>query len=126
MSDKILVIDDDYDMLGLLGVLLHNAGYRVLQASSGAQGLKMAKEEKPELVLLDVMMPEMDGWEVARRLREISNMPIVFVTVLRDSKDVAKGLLLGDGYIIKPFDSRELIERIQHHLDKWKAESDDA
>jgi DNA-binding response OmpR family regulator len=119
MSYRILVIEDDYDMLSFLGVLLHEAGFEVLQTTSAAQGLKMAQKDKPDLVLLDIMMPEMDGWEACRRLREVADMPIVFVTALRDAKNRDKGLVIGDDYIVKPFDPRELLNRVRSHIERW-------
>jgi DNA-binding response OmpR family regulator len=121
MGHKILVIEDDYDMLAFLGVLLHEAGFEVLQAISAAQGLKMAEKDRPDLVLLDIMMPEMDGWEACRRLREVADMPIVFVTALRDAKNRDKGLVIGDDYIVKPFDPRELLNRVRDHIERWVA-----
>ncbi len=121
MGHKILVIEDDYDMLAFLGVLLHEAGFEVLQATSAAQGLKLAANDRPDLVLLDIMMPEMDGWEACRRLREVADMPIVFVTALRDAKDRDKGLVIGDDYIVKPFDPRELLNRVRDHIERWVA-----
>jgi two-component system KDP operon response regulator KdpE len=122
MGNKILVIDDDYDMLGFLGILLHEAGFDVLQAASPFEGLKLAREEKPDLVVLDIMMPEMDGWEVCRRLRKIGDMPIMFLTVLRDPEHRAKGMILGDDYIMKPFDSHELLQRIKALMERWITE----
>jgi DNA-binding response OmpR family regulator len=119
VNHKILVIEDDYDMLAFLGILLHEAGFDTLQASSAPEGLKLARKAKPDLVLLDIMMPEMDGWETCRRLREISDMPIVFVTALRDAANQSKGLVIGDDYITKPFDPRDLIKRIRGHIERW-------
>ena len=119
MSHKILVIEDDYDMLAFLGVLLHEAGFEVLQATSAEQGLKLAQKDMPDLVLLDIMMPEVDGWEACRRLRAVGDMPIVFVTALRDAKNRDKGLVIGDDYIVKPFDPRELLNRVRDHIARW-------
>jgi DNA-binding response OmpR family regulator len=119
MSYKILVIEDDYDMLAFLGILLHEAGFETLQANSASEGLKLARKAKPDLVLLDIMMPDMDGWETCRRLREIGDMPIVFVTALRDAEHQSRGMVIGDDYITKPFDPRELIQRIRGHIERW-------
>jgi DNA-binding response OmpR family regulator len=117
MPQKILVIDDDDNTLWLVGTLLQHEGFEVLKTLSPIEGLKIAHEKKPDLVLLDVMMPEMDGWEVCRRLRETSEVPIVFITAKNGIKDVVKGLEIGgDDYIIKPFDNRELIARVKAHL----------
>src|SRR3989338_9057400 len=103
MPDKIIVIDDDENTLWLVSTLLQQHGYDVLQSASANEGLKLAREQQPQLILLDVMMPEMDGWEVCRRLREFSNMPVVFITAKGGIKDVVKGLEIGgDDYIVKP------------------------
>lgn len=117
MAHKILVIDDDDNTLWLLGTLLQHNGYDVVKSASPLEGLKLAGEHKPDLVLLDVMMPEMDGWEVCKRIREKSKVPIIFITAKNAIKDVVKGLEIGgDDYIAKPFDNRELIARIKAHL----------
>ncbi len=119
MTHKILIIEDDIDMLSFLGILLRESGYEVLPASSATHGLKLAENSRPDLVLLDIMMPDVDGWETCRRLREIGDMPIVFVTALRDAKNREKGLILGDDYIVKPFDPRELVTRVRSHIERW-------
>ena len=117
MPSKILIIDDDENTLWLLGTLLQHHGFSVDKSSSATDGLQMARESKPDLVLLDVMMPEMDGWEVCRRLRETSDVPIVFITAKSSVKDVVKGLEIGgDDYIVKPFDNHELLARIRTQL----------
>jgi two-component system response regulator ResD len=118
MSQKILVIEDDYEMLSFLGILLHAAGFEVLSAISATEGLKMARQMQPNVVLLDIMMPDMDGWEVCRRLRQIATMPIIFVTALQDAQNQSKGLVLGDDYIVKPFDPRELIRRVRAQIER--------
>jgi DNA-binding response OmpR family regulator len=118
MSHKILVIEDDLEMLSFLGILLHTASFEVLQASSAAEGLNLASQIQPSLVLLDIMLPDMDGWEVCERLRQIGPMPIVFVTALRDSQNRSKGLAMGDDYIVKPFDPRELIQRVREQIER--------
>lgn len=116
MSHKILVIEDDCDMLAFLSVLLHQADFDVLQANSSTEGLRLAQQAKPDLVLLDIVLPDMDGWETCRRLREIADMPIVFVTALADAETQSKGRDVGDDYIIKPVDPRDLINRVRHHI----------
>ncbi len=123
MTHKILIIEDDIDMLSFLGILLREAGYEVLPASSATHGLKLAETSRPDLVLLDIMMPDVDGWETCRRLREMGDMPIVFVTALRDAKNREKGLILGDDYIVKPFDPRELITRVRGHIERWMSKN---
>jgi two-component system KDP operon response regulator KdpE len=89
----------------------------VIKAYRAEEGLRKAYRTHPDLVLLDIMMPDMDGWEVCRRLRELSDMPIVFLTARTEIKDVVKGLEMGaDDYIVKPHDNEELIARIRAHL----------
>jgi two-component system, OmpR family, KDP operon response regulator KdpE len=117
MPPKILIIDDDETTLWLLGTLLQHHSFNVIKASSASVGLQLAQEETPDLVLLDVMMPEMDGWEVCRRLRETSAVPIIFITAKSSVKDVVKGLEIGgDDYIVKPFNNHELLARIRTQL----------
>ncbi len=118
MSHKILTIEDDIEMLTFLGILLQTAGFEVLQASSAAEGLRLARQMQPSLVLLDVMLPDMDGWEVCERLRQIGPMPIVFVTVLRTSQDQSRAMAMGDDYIVKPFDPRELVRRVREQIER--------
>jgi DNA-binding response OmpR family regulator len=117
MPEKVLVIDDDENTLWLVSTLLQQNGFDVYKSASPNEGLKLAREQQPQLVLLDVMMPEMDGWEVCRRLREFSKAPVLFITAKSGIKDVVKGLEIGgDDYVVKPFDNRELVARVKAHL----------
>jgi two-component system KDP operon response regulator KdpE len=117
MPEKILVIDDEESVVELLRILLELKGYEVIRAYRAEDGLRKAYRTQPDLVLLDIMMPDMDGWEVCRRLRELSDVPIVFLTARTDVKEIVKGLELGaDDYILKPYDNDELIARIRAHL----------
>ncbi|MBP7693255.1 MAG: response regulator transcription factor [Anaerolineales bacterium] len=117
MAEKILVIDDDENTLWLVSTLLQHNGFQSLTTSSPAEGLRLAQAQPPDMVLLDVMMPDMDGWEVCRRLREFSEVPVMFITAKSGIKDVVKGLEIGgDDYIVKPFDNRELVARVKAHL----------
>lgn len=110
----ILLIDDEQRMLDLLELFLAPHGYRCLQATDGEAALELFGEENIHLVLLDVMMPGMDGWEVCRRIRETSDVPVILLTARSDKSDVVKGLEQGaDDYITKPFDERELIARVR-------------
>lgn len=109
----VLLIDDDDTLLELLGDHLRAAGYLVKTANSGAQGLQLALEAKPDLVILDVMMPAMDGWEVCRTLREGSDVPIIMLTAKEQELDKLRGFSLGvDDYVTKPFSFAELAARI--------------
>jgi len=111
---KILLIDDDEIMLELLAEHVRTAGFRVVTAENGTKGLKTAKEEQPDLVVLDVMMPGMDGWEVCKKLRQISNAPIIMLTAKSDEIDKLRGFHLGvDDYVTKPFSFAEMVARIR-------------
>jgi two-component system KDP operon response regulator KdpE len=117
VNTKILVIDDDPDLTLLLKVQLERQNYQVVTASDGAEGLRQAYREHPGLVILDIMMPGMDGWEVCQRLREISQVPIIMLTARGMEQDVVRGLEAGaDDYLVKPFDAEELAARIQSVL----------
>jgi len=109
----ILLIDDDKTLLELLSGHLHSAEYLPLVASNGPQGLQLAAEKKPDLVVLDVMMAGMDGWEVCKRLREVSTVPIIMLTAKGEEFDKLHGFRLGvDDYVTKPFSFAELVARI--------------
>ncbi|MDT8305127.1 MAG: response regulator transcription factor [Anaerolineae bacterium] len=111
---RILLIDDDPLITRPLARALGQAGYHVSVAADGAAGLTLALEEKPHLVILDVLMPEMDGWEVCRQLRQHSAVPILMLTALGDEVDRILGLELGaDDYLTKPFSTRELLARLK-------------
>jgi DNA-binding response OmpR family regulator len=117
MSEKILVIDDEETTVQLISLLLERKGFEVIKAYRAEDGLRKAYRNHPDLILLDIMMPSMDGWEVCRRLRELSDVPIIFLTARSDIKDVVKGLEMGaDDYVVKPYDNDELIARIKAHL----------
>lgn len=117
---KILIIDDTELMLKLIGDILLTQGYDVVTATNGADGIRKVAEEKPDLVILDVVMPDMDGFEVCRLLREDASnnlMPIIMLTAQDNEDDKLTGLELGaDDYIIKPFNPRELISRVNNTL----------
>jgi len=114
LSQTILVIDDDKDLTLMLKAQLERSNYQVVVASSGQEGLQKAYQTRPDLIILDVMMPGMDGWEVCRRLRELSNVPIIMLTARSLKGDVVKGLEIGaDDYLTKPFSAAELDARIQ-------------
>ena len=109
----ILLIDDDQTLLELLAGHLQTAGYQALTAPDGLSGLHLAAESRPDLVVLDVMMPGMDGWEVSRRLRGQGNIPIIMLTAKDDEFDKLRGFRLGvDDYVTKPFSFAELTARV--------------
>lgn len=117
VPDKILVIDDEEPTVQLIAMLLERRGFEVIKAYRAEEGLRKAYKYQPDLVLLDIMMPDMDGWEVCKRLREMSDVPIVFLSARGDVKDVVRGLEMGaDDYIIKPYDNDELVARVKAHL----------
>lgn len=109
----LLLVDDEPTITEPLARRLQSRGYQVTVASNGKEGLAFALSEKPDLVLLDVMMPEMDGWQVCRELRELSAVPILMLTALDDDFDRITGLELGaDDYLTKPFNTNVLVAKI--------------
>ncbi len=110
----ILIVDDEPRMIKFIRLNLDLEGYRVSEASNGLEALDKVRRELPDLVLLDVMMPEMDGFEALERIREISNVPVIMLTVKAEEEDKVRGLELGaDDYVTKPFSPRELSSRIK-------------
>ena len=114
MPETILLIDDDPTLLELLAEHVHMAGYQVMTANRGEEGVATALQKKVDLVVLDVMMPGMDGWEVCRRLREVSTVPILMLTGKGEEMDKLRGFHLGvDDYVSKPFSFAEVVARIR-------------
>ncbi|MDT0163567.1 response regulator transcription factor [Bacillus sp. AG4(2022)] len=110
---KILLVDDEVRMLKLLELYLEPKGYSCLKVSGGYEAIQTLKKEKVDLVLLDVMMPELDGWTTCRKIRGFSNVPIIMLTARSDKEDVINGLDVGaDDYITKPFDEDILAARV--------------
>src|SRR5699024_8634565 len=113
-NEKILVVDDDKNICELLRLYLVKEGYNVTMVHDGAAAMTEFEKLHPDLVLLDVMMPVMDGWEVCRKLRAKDNTPIIMLTAKGETYDKVLGLELGaDDYIVKPFDAKEVTARIQ-------------
>jgi two-component system, OmpR family, KDP operon response regulator KdpE len=117
MTETILLIEDDEALAQLVQLLLERAGYEVITTNNGEQGLEVARNEPPSLVLLDILMPDMDGWHVYEALRRLTDAPILFLTALGDEHNITYGLGLGaDDYIVKPFGYKELVTRVKAAL----------
>jgi len=117
MTPKILVIEDEPALLDTLEYNLAKQGYRVLTAADGRQGLDLARAEHPDLLVLDLMLPGMDGLEVCRNIRQTDNLPIIMLTAQTDEIDRVVGLEVGaDDYLTKPFGMRELLARVKAQL----------
>lgn len=111
---RILVIEDDPNTLALVALYLQREGFQALTAPDGEAGLAMARTQRPDLVVLDLMLPRMDGWEVCRQLRRQRDIPVIMLTARGDEIDKVAGLTLGaDDYVVKPFSPRELVARVQ-------------
>ena len=124
MTDKtrVLLVDDDKNILNIIKLYLEKEGFEVIEATRGDEGLRLFENQPPNIVLLDVMMPGMDGWQVCREIRKSSNIPIVMITAKDDTFDKVLGLELGaDDYITKPFDSKEMVARIKAVLRRSQA-----
>lgn len=114
MADKILLVDDDATLRHLFSEYLHHNAFEVAVAANGQEALRLAYSERPSLVILDVMMPGMDGWETCARLRELSDVPIILLTAKATETDKLRGFRLGaDDYVTKPFSFAELTARIE-------------
>jgi two-component system response regulator ResD len=114
MSQKILIIEDEDGIIHLLNLYLRDAGYAVVTAKDGADGLALHAREQPDLVILDIMLPAIDGFEVCRRIRAWSQTPILILTARGDEEERINGLELGaDDYLVKPFSPRELVSRVR-------------
>ena len=114
---KLLIIEDDVNLVEALQLYLTTAGYDVVAASNGREGLQQLYLQQPDLVILDIMMPGLDGWEVCNRVREVSDVPIVMLTARGQEAERVRGLQMGaDDYVVKPFSLRELEARIESVL----------
>jgi two-component system, OmpR family, KDP operon response regulator KdpE len=111
---RVLLVEDDPDSSMLLKRLLILSGFDVTSANNGIEGLKKTEQYHPDIALLDLMMPDMDGWEMLKQLRQVSSMPVIMITALNQSENVVNALKMGaDDYITKPFHNTEVIERIR-------------
>ena len=121
-GERILIVDDEAHIVELVRLYLERDGFRVESASDGAQGLRLALELRPALIILDLMLPEVDGLEVCRRVRADSDVPIVMLTARDEDVDKIVGLELGaDDYLTKPFNPRELLARVKAILRRTEA-----
>lgn len=125
MSNKILVVDDDLNICELLKIYLENEGYTVFVANDGQAAVDTFTAKSPDLVLLDIMLTKMDGWQVCREIRKTSGVPIIMLTAKGETFDKVLGLELGaDDYVTKPFDAKEVMARIKAVLRRSKGESE--
>ena len=123
-SKRILVVDDEPRMIGFIRMNLELEGHQVIEAHNGLEALDAVRTQLPDIVILDVMMPELDGFETLRMLREFSEIPVVMLTAKGDENDKVYGLELGaDDYVTKPFGPRELSSRIKAVMRRWKTPS---
>ena len=124
MSPSILIAEDDSDIRGLLRLYLESEGYRVLEADNGAAALDLAREQAPDMAILDVMMPQLNGYELTRALRKFSDIPILILSAKSQDSDKILGLNLGaDDYIAKPFNPVEIVARVKAQLRRAARES---
>ena len=122
---KILIVDDDPSIRDVLKFTLDKAGFDVTEATNGAEALTLFKSKSPELMVLDILMPEMDGTDVCREIRKQSNIPIIFLTSLDEEADRIIGLELGgDDYVTKPFSPRELLARVKAVLRRLQPQTE--
>jgi DNA-binding response OmpR family regulator len=124
---RVLVVDDEPDIRSLVRELLERAGHDVIEAGDGREALRVFYEEQPDLVLLDVSMPLLDGWGTLERIRELSDVPVVMLTARAEELDKVRGLRAGaDDYVTKPFGRQELLARVETHLRRIRAQPEPA
>ena len=127
MKRRILIVDDERNIVDILKFNLQKEGFDTLEAYDGLAGVEMFEKEKPDLILLDLMLPEMDGFTVCRRIRQTSQVPILMLTAREEEVDKVLGLELGaDDYITKPFSPRELMARVKANLRRTSDEAEKA
>src|SRR6476619_3219733 len=126
-EERILIVDDDEDILLIVQTILANAGYSVLVARNGREGVDLALDSRPDLILLDVMMPELSGWEVCTTLKsapETRQIPIALLTVKSEIRDLITGMQVGaDDYITKPFTRKKLLSTVNRLLDEKRRDA---
>ena len=121
MGTKILVVDDDRNICELLKLYLENEGYSVFVANDGQQAVEMFQAKSPELVLLDIMLPNMDGFDICKEVRQKKDIPIIMVSAKKEDISKIRGLGFGaDDYMTKPFSPSELVARVKAHLERYQ------
>ena len=125
-TNKILIVDDDANITELIRMYFDKEGFLTTCASNGKIALEKFRTENPSLIILDIMMPEMDGWQVCREVRKTSNVPIIMLTAKGETFDKVLGLELGaDDYMVKPFETKELVARVKAVLRRFEVKDDD-
>ena len=123
---KILIVDDDRNINELIRLYFNKEGFQTTSAYNGKEALEKFNSENPSLVILDIMMPEIDGWQVCREIRRTSNVPIIMLTAKGETFDKVLGLELGaDDYMVKPFDTKELVARVKAVLRRFESKDED-
>ena len=126
-NQKILIVDDDQNICELLRLYIEKEGYATVIANDGVQAVEMFNKEQPSLILLDIMLPKMDGWQVCREIRKSSDTPIIMLTAKGEVFDKILGLELGaDDYVVKPFEAKEVVARIRAVLRRAGGPDEDA
>lgn len=121
---KILIVDDEFNICELIKLYLLKENFNVVTVNDGLKALETFQKEAPSLVILDIMLPGMDGWEICREIRKISNIPIIMLTAKGENFDKVLGLELGaDDYVVKPFDPKELVARVKAVLRRYEPKS---
>lgn len=121
MSECILVVDDDREIVKAIAILLEKEGYQVLKAYDGLQALELISERVVQLILIDIMMPKLDGLSAILKIREHRNLPIIILSAKGEEADKVLGLSMGaDDYVAKPYTPMELIARVRYCLDRFK------
>jgi len=124
MTDKVLIVEDDKKTASLIKLYLEREGFQTVIAYDGRQALELAEQYRPVFVILDLMLPVLDGWEVCRRLRQSTDVPILMLTARGEEVDRVSGLTLGaDDYVVKPFSPRELVARVKAILRRGRPEA---
>lgn len=122
MGKRILIVEDDYDNLELVRFILVRAGYETLAARDGREGVEIARRERPDLILMDLAMPEMDGWSASREIKsdpELNHIPVVALTVRSLTEDRIRAMEAGcDGYITKPMNVTDFVEDVRHYIEE--------